>query len=168
MKSRFHRYFLGLVVLFSSFSIQASLPQKNTRFPIGPDLSVTSGALCDNPDTRRYPEKIAYCNRNVDSSTKWAVIRMYNEKLGYHIEASERSQYKIDHFYPLCAGGSNSAQNLWPQHQTVYVVTDQLEQEVCIKMSEGKMKQAEAIALVRKAKLQLDQASKILSMVRAR
>lgn len=160
------RLFGVLAFVLSSQLFASAIPQKNTKYPIGPDLSVTTGSLCERADTRRYPEGIAYCNRAVESSLKWEIINMYNDRLGYHIGAAERTQYKIDHFYPLCAGGSNEMENLWPQHQSVYIHTDQLEQEVCNKMAAGRLKQRDAIALIRKAKLDLSQAAATLSYVR--
>ena len=165
---------MGILRLFGAFvlvltpALFASIvPQKNTRYPIGPELSVTNGSLCERGDTTRYPEKIPYCNRSVDSSLKWGIIHTYNARLGYHIEEAQRTQYKIDHFYPLCAGGSNETNNLWPQHQSVYVHTDLLEQETCNKMAAGRLKQKDAIALIRKAKLDLRQAASVLSYVKA-
>ena len=74
-----------------------------------------------------------------------------------------RGKFKIDHYIPLCMGGSNERINLWPQHESVYKITDALEQKLCEKMAQGKMLQSEAIDLIREAKNHLDEAPDILS-----
>jgi hypothetical protein len=135
------------------------------HFPKGPELSVTPGSICDHPDSYRYPEKIAYCTRNVNGSLKQEVIDEYNTKLGYQILI--RSQYKIDHFIPLCMGGSNNKDNLWPQHQTVYAITDNLEFIACEKMKAGRLNQRKAMDLLREAKLNLDKAKDIEAEINA-
>jgi hypothetical protein len=78
-----------------------------------------------------------------------------------------RGKFKIDHYIPLCMGGSNERANLWPQHESVYTITDPLEQALCAKMSEGKLLQSAAIDLIRQAKNHLDQAPDILARVQA-
>jgi hypothetical protein len=156
-------FFLVLVFLLAG---QAFAGQKGP-FPLGPDASMTPGSLCDRPSEYRYPEKIAYCNRNVDSETKRQIIRDYNEKLGYQIKDADRAKYKIDHFYPLCMGGSNHVDNLWPQHESVYAQTDMIEQVGCEKMAAGRLQQRLAIDLVRQAKLDLSKAKAVLARIRA-
>ena len=59
-----------------------------------------------------------------------------------------RNNFKIDHLIPLCAGGANTDDNLWPQHQTVYEKTDKIEGVLCEVMASGRLLQAQAIALV--------------------
>ena len=55
----------------SSLSSPSSLPDHRDpghdagAFPIGPNESVTPGKVCDRPDTYRYPEHIAYCEREI-------------------------------------------------------------------------------------------------------
>ncbi len=122
---------------------------------------MTPGSTCQHASRYRYPEKIAYCERNVDSSLKREVIRDYHQKLGYKIQTMDRQAFKIDHYIPLCMGGSNSRDNLWPQHRSVFEITDHLEQLLCEKMAEGVLRQAEAIDLIRKAKNNLDQVDDI-------
>jgi len=55
-------------------------------------------------------------------------------------------------------GGANDAKNLWPEHKSVYVVTDPLEQKLCQLMSDGKLHQAEAITMIKRVKNHLDEA----------
>ena len=121
------------------------------EYPTSPDPRLTPGALCEQPDQIRYPERIKYCERNVSVDDKWKIIRSY-QALGFEIPSEKRSDYKIDHLIPLCAGGSNSPMNLWPQHKTVYEKTDRLEQLLCDKMSRGQITQSEAMNWILQAK----------------
>jgi len=141
---------LLLLVSVSTASLRAE--QLELPFPETPELDMTPGTLCIHPDSYRYPEKIPYCNRDVDSSTKYDIIDAYDRQYGYKIRASGRSSFKIDHFIPLCMGGSNEVSNLWPQHRSVYDLTDPLEPELCNRMASGRMNQVEAIAIIRRAK----------------
>lgn len=135
------------------------------RFPKNPDLTQTPGRLCTTPTEYRYPEKIAYCERDVDTYTKNSIIAKYDTLFGYEIRSMKRMDFKIDHLIPLCAGGANSEDNLWPQHKSVYNITDPLEPVVCEKMAQGKLKQADAVKLILKAKMNLDQVPAILKEV---
>ncbi len=136
-------------------------------FPTGPDSQVTPGETCDRPNAYRYPEQIAYCNRNVDSGLKRDIIVQYDKQLGYQVSQMPRNDFKIDHYIPLCMGGGNDRKNLWPQHKSVYEITDPLEQEMCIKMSEGVLKQARAIDLMRRAKNNLKEVDSIRKEINA-
>ena len=135
-------------------------------FPKGPDANLTPGALCTSPDSYRYPEHIPYCSRNVDTITKKDVFAEY-DKLGYRTQSMNRGDFKIDHYIPLCMGGANSESNLWPQHKSVYAITDPLEPALCGKMAEGKLKQADAVRLMKQGKANLDQVPAILAQVNA-
>lgn len=148
---------LATVTLFSSTGFSYGSP-----FPTNPNPELTPGKLCDQPVAYRYPEQIAYCERDVSSDTKYSVIQKYDEELGYKIELMNRSEFKIDHFIPLCAGGSNNVDNLWPQHRSVYRVTDPIEPILCEKMAQGKLRQADAINLIVKVKTNLKQAPMVL------
>lgn len=133
-----------------------------TRYPSGPHHDKTPGETCKDPDNYRYPERIAYCNRDVSSSTKRAIISDYDREYGYEIGKMNRGDFKIDHYIPLCMGGSNSVRNLWPQHKSVYEKTDPLEPMLCQLMASGKMLQADAIEKIRFAKNNLDQAAQMV------
>jgi len=159
------KQFVFLQTLFIATVVYAGNGKQT--FPQGPNQNVTPGSLCDTPNSYRYPEKIAYCERNVDTDLKNEIIKEYNQKLGYDIRKEERQKYKIDHFYPLCMGGSNHKDNLWPQHESVYTQTDMIEQMGCQKMAEGKLQQRTAIDLVREAKLDLSKAKSVLDRIRA-
>ena len=127
-------------------------------FPSGPDLEITPGVLCEKPSEIRYPEKIKYCERNVSSQTKAAVIRDYDHQLGFRVGQMRREDFKIDHLIPLCAGGSNSSKNLWPQHKTIFALTDRLEGFLCEILATGKIKQIEVVKIIRRAKNNPDSA----------
>ncbi len=125
-------------------------------YPIGPDITgMTPGSLCTTPDSYRYPERVAYCDRGVKREEKWQIINAYNGKFGYKINSANRGQFKIDHLIPLCAGGSNEPSNLWPQHQSIFAQTDPLEPLACEKMKTGRLKQVRAVELLMRAKLDL-------------
>lgn len=136
-------------------------------FPTGPDARTTPGSLCQHADQIRYPEHIAYCERSVSSGTKKRVIDIYEQQLGYTINTHGRGNFKIDHLIPLCAGGSNSLNNLWPQHKSVYQITDPLEPIVCEKMAQGKLLQRRAVELILEAKHDLNRAQEIIRAVQA-
>lgn len=134
-------------------------------FPLGPNLSITPGKLCDRPSAYRYPEQIAYCERDVSYETKEALIAEYDQKFGYTIENMPRADFKIDHLIPLCAGGSNDPVNLWPQHKSVYEITDPLEPIICAKMAQGRLKQADAVKLVIQGKTDLSRTKAVIQYV---
>lgn len=142
--------FLALCI---SLNVFAEVKYKG-EFPTGPDADLTPGSLCDRPDAYRYSERIPYCNRNVDSSLKADIFQEYRLN-GYRLDPKKRQDYKIDHLIPLCAGGSNREDNLWPQHKTVYELTDALESVGCEKMKAGALKQAEFIKRLLAAKKDL-------------
>lgn len=149
---------LALVQLSLTFSTHAN----EARFPTSPNLNETPGELCAHPDKLRYPEQIAYCERDVDTYTKKAVIQKYDQVLGYRISTMNRGEFKIDHLIPLCAGGANSETNLWPQHKSVYTKTDPIEPLLCQKMLEGKLRQSDAVKIIIEAKTNLNKIPEIL------
>lgn len=161
MSLRSTSLFVG--VFFSLLSSSAFSLGPN--FPTGPNLQLTPGKVCDKPTAYRYPEHIAYCERDVSYDTKEILIQRYDSQLGYHIASMERTDFKIDHFIPLCAGGSNDSSNLWPQHKSVYEITDPVEPLICAKMQQGKLSQADAIKLVTQAKTDLAQVPAVMKIL---
>ena len=156
----FFKPFVLAVLLFTSL-----LSYAGDNFPIGPNPITTPGSLCQNSPTKRYPEGITYCERNVSTETKNALIKMYDEQFSFHIRTMSRGDFKIDHFIPLSIGGSNSEDNLWPQHKSVYAVTDPLEQLLSDKIMAAKIKQADAIRVIREAKLNLGRVPELIDYV---
>lgn len=135
------------------------------RYPVGPNPNMTPGALCENSKTHRYPENIVYCERNVSTADKRAIIKAYDDQLGFSIQQMDRQEFKIDHFIPLSIGGSNSKDNLWPQHRSVYAITDPLETVLFAKISVAAITQADAIRVIREAKLNLDRVPELIAYV---
>lgn len=154
------RSFVFVLALVSSVLVSAS-----DKFPMGPNPSMTPGSICQDSPVRRYPENIVYCERDVDTNLKKQIIKEYDEELGFSIRQMSRNDFKIDHFIPLSIGGSNSKDNLWPQHKSVYDVTDPLEQLLSDKIVAGRIKQADAIRVIREAKLNLGRVPELIHYV---
>lgn len=150
---------LAVLALFI-FSTTSVLSFQNV-FPLGPDAKITTGSLCDKSSEFRYPEKISYCKRDVSSNRKQAIFVNYRS-LGFTLPENNRGSYKIDHYIPLCAGGSNLDSNLWPQHKSVYEITDPLEPLACEKLAEGLIKQSDLVILIKKAKNDLSQVQAVM------
>ncbi|MBY0414575.1 MAG: hypothetical protein K2Q18_10430 [Bdellovibrionales bacterium] len=145
---------LGLLATISELSA--------ADFPRGPEVSITPGKLCELTVKYRYAEKIAYCDRDVEYQLKEIIIAEYDQKFGYKIHSMPRADFKIDHYIPLCAGGSNDITNLWPQHKSIYEQTDPLEPVVCAKMAQGLLKQSDAVSYIKRAKAHPEQTKQIL------
>lgn len=121
------------------------------EFPFTPDSLKTTGSLCSpsNPDFERfrYEERIPYCGRNVDREMKNQVYDAYEVPRGC------RKDYTIDHFIPLSIGGTNSFNNLWPEHKSIKFLRQNLENDLYKQISTGEISQAEAVEIVTEAKL---------------
>lgn len=156
---------LKSAVLFVVLLFSVSMSQAYEAFPKGPDAALTPGALCNRPDEYRYPEKIKYCERDVSSSQKAGIFQKYDQ-IGYRTRSMKRQAFKIDHYIPLCAGGSNESKNLWPQHESVYEITDKLEALICEKMAAGRLRQKDAVEIIIQAKNNLKEVPEIEARVR--
>lgn len=112
-----------------------------------PDPKLTPGAICTehDPDFKGYdyPSQVARCNRNVSFQEKKLVAENYG-----NIDVSQWKNYEFDHYMPLCAGGSNSLENLWPQPLSEAAVKDKLEVEICNALKTGSMTQPQALQKV--------------------
>jgi hypothetical protein len=73
-----------------------------------------------------------------------------------------RTDFKMDHYIPLCMGGSNDNENLWPQHKTIYQHTDPIEPVLCELMAAGQILQLKAIAIIRSVKQHPETSEKVL------
>lgn len=122
--------------------------------PLTPNPDVTPGDVCTPKDHDfagyRYKEKIAYCERDVSYEQKTAIYEEYNVPL------SQRGRYTIDHFIPLAIGGSNSPENLWPEHKAIKRTRPLLEQQIYEAVAAGEMTQKEAIKIIIDAKMNPD------------
>ena len=82
-------------------------------------------------------------HRNVPPAVHAAVYDEY----AVPIEARNIRSGEVDHFWPLCAGGSNDLRNLWYQpaindwngENLGYHEKDKLENEVCIEIKAGQL-----------------------------
>ncbi len=155
---------MALMGLFLSLGLLSSA-WAGGKFPLGPDAQLTPGELCAHPDTHRYPEHIPYCSRNVDGLLKKDIIATYDRERNFSIGQMNRGDFKIDHFFPLCMGGGNDRDNLWPQHKSVYAITDPMEPLICQRMAEGKLPQAKAIELVKEGKNDLSKVPEIMDFL---
>lgn len=153
------------VFLLSLLIMNSALATFKAEFPKGPETNLTPGSLCSHPDYYRYEEHIPYCARDVDSELKRDIFTEYRNN-GYRLDPDKRRDYKIDHLIPLCAGGSNEEDNLWPQHKSIYVITDPLEGLGCEKLKAGKIKQAELVKLILNAKHNLELVPETLKLLR--
>ena len=136
-------WFLALVLVIHTFSYAAISPQV-------PDPEMTSGDLCDESDEDfleyRYEEQIPYCDRDVSAKTK----RLIYERYG--VKESDRTDYTIDHFIPLAAGGSNDEKNLWPEHKKIKATRKNLEYRIYLDLVAGRTTQEQAIQKIIEAK----------------
>jgi hypothetical protein len=156
--------FLTIWLIGLSFALP--LTAQAAAYPTQP-TGVTPGALCSEPDTHRYPEQIPYCERDVDSKMKKAVIKLYMAEVpGFLITIETRHEYKIDHYIPLCMGGANVVENLWPQHMSVYQYTDILEMEICKELEAGTVSQTVAVKKIKFAKNHIEQLREVSTLER--
>ena len=87
-------------------------------------------------------------HRNVPPAVHAAVYDEYSVP----IEARNIRSGEVDHFWPLCAGGSNELKNLWYQPATNdwngenlgYHEKDKLEDEVCKEIKAGQLDPSDA------------------------
>jgi hypothetical protein len=148
---------LWLLVVVSNIALAQSFV---AEYPVRPIPKLTPGELCNTPDAYRYPENIPYCERDVTFQQKEEVFQAYR-RAGFRLSLEERSSYKIDHYIPLCAGGSNSNNNLWPQHLSLFSVTDSIEKLGCDKMALGRVTQRRFVQLIRMVKHDLSKAEAV-------
>lgn len=151
--------FIAILLSFSSFAY-AGAGGTQGKFPTTPDPVMTPGKMCEF-GIKRYPEGITYCERNVTSDEKRKIISDYDAKLGFKIRTMNRGDFKIDHFIPLSIGGANDIENLWPQHKSVYAYSDPLEEKVFNLMNAAKIKQVEAIRVIKECKLNLGRCAEL-------
>jgi hypothetical protein len=149
--------FLVLGSFAQSAHAGLDLPQ---NIPVNPDLTLTTGDVCEKNEAEefRYKERIPYCRRDVDVTTKEEAFDRYDRKYGLSKKGYTRRGFKIDHFVSLCMGGSNDISNLWPQHLKVSELTDKIEDLLCVELKAGLIKQTQAIDMIRNVKMHLETA----------
>lgn len=106
----------------------------------GPDLPshlMTPGAVFHEATLAKIQQaNYAKSVRDVPLSRKKQVLERYGHSW------SERDQFEIDHLVPLCLGGSNSVENLWPQPYAGNWnarVKDRLERDILAKVRHGEI-----------------------------
>lgn len=144
-----------MLIVFALFTLTTLAQAAN--YPMRPDRRLTPGSLCNLPVEYRYQERIPYCGRDVSTELKNFIFVTYRQ-LGYTLNSANRADYKIDHYIPLCLGGSNYRDNLWPQHVSIYSITDSLEALTCDKLKQNKINHATAVRLLLTVKNDLSQA----------
>ena len=109
-----------------------------------PNPSLTPGAaetLNVEDLTRRYNGKTySEAHRGVSEVAKQKVYDAYGVE-----KPKKPGMYEMDHFWPVCAGGSNDPKNLWPQPLDIYhkganwgyKQKDLLEKSICRKIAAG-------------------------------
>jgi len=136
--------FSALPYLILGFALNFSVSAQALSTP---DPRLTPGEVCSPQDPNfqgyDYPEHIARCTRNVGEQEKSQIAAEYG-----NIPRSQWSGYEFDHLIPLCAGGSDSLANLWPQPISEAKMKDVLEDEICSAMKAGTLTQADAVAKV--------------------
>ncbi len=134
---------LSVVLLtFSSVGFGASDLVQTLGFT-QPNPQFTPGKICTPSDpnfsTYRYPAHIAYCIRNVNDQEKQKVADAYG------IQRADWPKYEFDHLIPLSAGGSDDAENIWPQPIAEAHEKDKVELDVYNKLVAGTFDQAQAL-----------------------
>lgn len=107
----------GITIPFDNLSIYP-----NPNFTPGKAKTLTLADLLRSYNGQTYSQ----AHRNVTEATKKKVCVEYSQNC--------IGDYEIDHFYPLCAGGSNDISNLWAEKGTGqwnYHVKDKLEDYMC-------------------------------------
>lgn len=121
----------------------------NGMFPRGPEMSTTPGTTCSHG---RLRSGVQICDRDVSGGEKASVFEKYDRMFGFRTRSMPRDQFKVDHLIPLCMGGGNDDANLWPQHESIYTLTDPIEPYLCSLVSSHKLNQGEAIQIIREVK----------------
>lgn len=141
------RLISGLLIFVAAVSLSA---EAYAEFPYTPEAA-TTGSVCSPSDSHfqefRYPEQISYCRRRVSTSLKRRIYEAYG------VPKKCRKQYTIDHFYPLSLGGTNRADNLWPEPKAIKQLRQDLETDLFKKLQRGAITQTEALAIISEAKM---------------
>ena len=152
--------FIGTVSSAALHPVQAAPPRHIGPPSLYPNASLTPGSADTfSPDAlkaeytegcRNHRARCSYsqAHRDVPRETS---IQIYDE---YHVPRYARNirNGEVDHFYPLCAGGSNDVSNLWYQpsiniwdgRNFGYHQKDDLETWVCEQIKQDRLDPKEA------------------------
>jgi hypothetical protein len=114
----------------------AALPAGAENLPVVPDPSLTPGAVAstDPNDVCGVVDGVTYSRRHRHTPAELK-REVYAE---YGIDRAGQD-FEIDHRVPLCIGGADVGENLWPQEgwqHPSYHDKDRLEAEVCREVCE--------------------------------
>jgi hypothetical protein len=120
-----------LLLLAMLAMVESGLPALAEDLPIRPDDVMTPGAVAstDPIDVCGIVGGLTYSKRHRHTSSE--LKREVYE--GYHIERAEQN-FEIDHRVPVCLGGADVRENLWPQpgsEHPSYHDKDALEDQIC-------------------------------------
>ena len=117
-------------------------------YPTYPDPKLTPGDIVNYPIEKICVSGYSDEERHVTNSRKKEVYAEYGVPY-----PQPKGSYEVDHFMPVCIGGSNEMSNLWLQPAQPYPgyhEKDQLEQYLCRAVCrDGKMTIQEAQNLFR-------------------
>lgn len=143
----FNNFYSALFAIVCACGASAKSEPPYERIP---RIDQTPGKVCTHEDKDyqglRYPEKIAYCKRNVSEGLK---KRAYDD---YQVPKEKQKDYTIDHLIPLAIGGSNDIKNLWPEHKEVKATRPTLEWTVYKALESGSITQKDAIDTIQTEK----------------
>lgn len=110
-----------------------------------PDPLLTPGALCTATSVGFDGVRAGapHCRRRVTATIRRTVFARYG------IPWKQRGLYELDHFIPLCLGGSNEVANLFPQSWEAAKRKDVLEARLCRAFAAGRLSQDDAVAQLR-------------------
>jgi len=132
------------------FAVAVGLPAIAEEGPIRPDDALTPGVVAstDPTDVCSVIDGLTYSKRH-----RHTPLELKQEVYAaYHVNREARN-FEIDHRVPLCLGGADVRENLWPQEgwqHPSYHDKDRLETAVCRAVcGEGSMtlEQGQAIFL---------------------
>ena len=106
-----------------------------------PRVELTPGEVLDTPLKTICVPGYTKTVRNVPEKKKREVFTRYG------VVKTPSYKYEVDHFIPLCLGGSNDIKNLWPQpYQLTWsaLKKDKLEWKLCRMICSGEISVEEA------------------------
>ena len=133
----------GPVGIFTDLPAKGQVDEQSGRFFSEPNWDLTPGVLCTENDKDfkeyRYAERIPYCARKLSTGQKKVVSKWYG------VRWEDHRAYQYDHLLSLCLGGSNDLRNIWPMPWDEARQKAKLENDLCIRLKEGKITQAAAV-----------------------
>lgn len=123
-----------LAAMLSLIASSAFAEKPDPNLTPGDVFKVTAKDVCAHGYSKR--------TRKVSTNKKREVFRRYGVKYFPHA-------YEVDHFIPLCLGGSNSVLNLWPQPIVDAVEKDKVESFLCREVCKDEMDLKDAQEAVR-------------------